>query len=173
MSRLHKPLKKVVDTSLIFNKNLVLSVDSPEYLFPLEDININLGSPVNIVDGVDPKLRTELEMFVDDLLEVTEFPKDATLQSKYAVVRYQVLSALRMKFPETDGWNIHVVNTGKLVSGILVHRDRRKEKGIFKRKKFSKIESKHFLCALPKIDLPVFIEEPDKNTVLENSNPNN
>ena len=71
-----------------------------------EDININLGSPVNIVDGVDPKLRTELEMFVDDLLEVTEFPKDATLQSKYAIVRYQVLSALRMKFPETDGWNI-------------------------------------------------------------------
>lgn len=176
VSRLHKPLKKVVDTSLIFNKNLVLSVDSPEYLFPLEDININLGSPVNIVDGIDPKLRTELEMFVDDLLEVTEFPKDATLQSKYAVVRYQVLSALRIKFPETDGWNIHVVNTGKLVSGILVHREiEEKKKGFFKKKKNSqKIESKHFLCALPKIDLPVFIEEPDdKNTVLENSNPNN
>lgn len=176
VSRLHKPLKKVVDTSLIFNKNLVLSVDSPEYLFPLEDININLGSPVNIVDGIDPKLRTEIEMFVDDLLDVTEFPKDVTLQSKYALVRYQVLSTLRMKFPETDGWSINIVNTGKLISGILVHRVvEEKKKGFFKKKKNSlKYESKHFLCALPKIDLPVFIEEPDdKNTPLENSNPNN
>lgn len=152
MSRLHKPLKKVVDTSLIFNKNLVLSVDSPEYLFPLEDININLGSPVNIVDGVDPKLRTELEMFVDDLLEVTEFPKDATLQSKYAIVRYQVLSALRMKFPETDGWNIHIVNTGKLISGILVHRViEEKRKDSLKRKILKKLNLNIFFVHFLKL----------------------
>ena len=80
-----------------------------------------------------------------------------------------------MKFPETDGWNIHVINTGKLISGILVHRViEEKKKRFFKKKNSQKTESKHFLCALPKIDLPVFIEEPDdKNTVLENSNPNN
>lgn len=176
VSRLHKPLKKVVDTSLVFNKNLILSVDSPEYLFPLEDININLGSPVNIVDGIDPKLRTEVEMFVDDLLAITEFPGDATLQTRYAIMRYQVLSALRTKFPVVDGWSIYVINTGKLISGILVTRTvEEKKKGFFKKRKVTpKTESKHFLCALPKIDLPVFIEEPDdKNTPLENPNPNN
>ncbi len=85
-------------------------------------------------------------------LEVTEFPKDATLQSKYAIVRYQVLSALRMKFPETDGWNIHIVNTGKLISGILVHRViEEKKKRFFKKKNSQKLNLNIFFVHFLKL----------------------
>lgn len=172
VSRLYKPLKKVVETSLVFNKNLVLKTNWPEYLYPLEDIIVNLGTPVNIVDNIDKKLRTEVEMFIDDLLDVTEFPGWISIQSKFAIIRYQVLSALRTKFP---GWDMAIINSGDLSVGIVMYRTvQKKTKKFFKSRFIPETETKHFLCALPSIDSIVFIEEPDmKNADKEIPNPNN
>lgn len=174
VSRLYKPFKKVVETSLMFNKNLVLRTNWPEYLYPLEEIVINLGTPINIADCIDNKLRTTVESDIDDLIEITEFPEGISIQSKFAILRYQVLSMLNTKFPETDGWVTAVINSGDLAIGIIKQRTIEKKKKRFLRKSIVETEMKHFLCALPSLDHPIFIEDPDmKNADSEISNPNN
>lgn len=172
VSRLYKPIKKVVETSLIFNENLVLKTNWPEYLYPLDDIAINLGTPLNIVDHLNKRLRTELEMSVYDLLDITEFPEGISIQSKFAIIRYQVLSHLKIKFPD---WEVAIINSGDLAVGIVLYRSvEKKKRGFLRKKSIIETESKHFLCALPSIDQPIFIEDPDmKNTDEEISNPNN
>lgn len=151
--RLYKTLKKIVETSVVLSDNLVLKTDWPEYLYSLENIVFNLGPSINIVNIEPERNKSDVEQYVYDMLVAAEIPENISIQSKFAAIRYKVLSALKIKFPD---WKITVINSGSLSVGIVLYREKKVRKGFLSRKSIER-ESKYFLCALPLIDHPLFI----------------
>lgn len=166
VSRLYKPLKKVVDTSFIVSDNLILSYNIPTLMYPFSDICVTLGKEYNLI-SIPTKNRTKTEENVDNLLYITEFPDNVSLEDKYAITRYQVLSVIRARYPEEEGWKVNMINLGDRILGIGIVREIRKKKNKFWKGK-KEIESNNFLLAVPNKDVTVFLENPDlKNTSQE------
>lgn len=165
VSRLYKPIKKVVDTSIILREDLVLSYNLPEVMYPLGELYITLGKSYNLFPKGEEE-RSDLEKEVFGLLEITSFPQDATLDDIYAICRHQVIGTLKINFPEEDGWKINLINVGDRILGIGVTRKIKNKKFW---KKSGKQESSYFLLAVPDRDNIVFLEEnsDNKNTSQE------
>lgn len=160
VSRLYKPFKKVVDTSLIIDDKTTLSYNIPTVMYPLSDICITLGKTYNIIPKKEDTTRTNIEKEIYDLLDITEFPDNCSQENKYAISRYQILGLLRVKYPKEDGWTMNLVNIGDKILGIGVVRKIKEKKSKFWKGK-TKEEYNYFLLAVPDKDTIIFTENID------------
>lgn len=159
ISKLVKPIKRIVNTSIdVVNGKIIIPYNYRETLYPLEDIVVSLGNdPKTYIEESVP--TTDTEKSVQEILDVTEFPEDMSIDDKYAIVRYQVLSTIRGLYPE---WELNVINLGDRILGIKISKQIREGK-FFSRKKKTREESKNFLLAVTSMDSPVlFVESPDE-----------
>ena len=165
VSKLYKPLKKVINTSVKFNDNLVLSFNNPEsLLYTNEEVITSFGKPASIIN-VDSKLRTTIETEVIDIMNSTEFPKNCSNNCKLSLARYQVLEILESKFSKDSEWNIKVVGLDSKSVAIIINRNTQKRKKWYSLKKENEKESNVFLLSVSDSGEIIFIENPDlKNT---------
>ena len=161
VNRLYKPFKRVVNTSLMFSEDIILSYDSPGIMYPPDEIVVTLGKEYESIPKEDKYLETKTEDSVNSLLNITEFPEDEDWRDKYAIVRYQILGLLRSLYPEENGWKMNLISGGDRILGIgLVRETREKpEAKIFKGKKIT--ESLYFLLYINSEGTVMFIENPD------------
>lgn len=162
--KLYKPItsKKVVRTSLILKEDLILDYDSPNLMFPLNEIIFNIGKLDNksIVNLPEESLRTDIEERVYSLLNITEYPKDSNNLIKLAIARYQVMDVLNINFPKAQEWSINIIQLCDKVFGICVTKKAStKFKKIFSKKKVSEDINKYFILSITNEGNIVFIEE--------------
>ena len=161
VNRLYKPLKKVVNTSLMFSDNIILSYDSPGIMYPPDEVVVTLGKEYELIPRENKYSITKTEDSVNSLLDITEFPNDGDWKDKYAIVRYQILGLLRSLYPEEDGWKMNLIPGGDRVLGIGLVRETREKPSakIFKGKKIT--ESLYFLLYINSEGTVMFVENPD------------
>lgn len=169
ISKLSKPLKKVVNTSLIMN-DLVIPYNIPTLMYPPEEIKMVLGkTETNIPEKEKSSgigTETSVEESVYNLLGITEFPSDISLEDRYAITRYQVLGVIRTTYPKSQGWEINMINLGDKTLGIGVVRKVSKKMGLLKKKKEE--EFNYFLLSVIDENTTLFLENPDsRNTATE------
>ena len=162
--KLYKPItsKKVVKTSLILKEDLILDYDSPNLIFPLNEIIFNIGKLDNksIVNLPEESLRTNIEERVYSLLNITEFPKDGNNFDKLAIARYQIMDILKMDFPRVQGWSTNIIQLCDKVFGICVTKEvTKKLKKMFLRNKVSEKINKYFILSITNDGEIVFMEE--------------
>lgn len=120
VSRLYKPIKKVVSTSLKFADNMVLEYDCPEIMYDQDECEMKLGKSVTILPDINKDLYTNTETLVTQLLDVLSYPENASVDVWYALARYKVLSHIRYLYPPTDGWIMKCARIGDRILGIGV-----------------------------------------------------
>lgn len=162
--KLYKPItsKKVVRTSLILKEDLILNYDSPNLMFPFNEIILNIGKNDNksIINLPEESIRTELEKEVYSLLDITEFPKDVNNLEKLSISRFQVMMILKQNFPKIQGWNINIIQLCDKVFGIHVTKEVtiKLKKAFFKKKVSEKID-KYFILSISDDGNIIFIED--------------
>ena len=170
--KLYKPITsgRVVKTSLILKDDLILDYNSPEITYPLSDIVFNIGkspSSKSIIVLPDTSLRNQVENSVYDILDITEFPKDASVLDKLAIARYQTIETLKINFPLNVGWKINIVQLCDKVFGISASRKTTIKK--FLKKNITTNMSRYFILAITDEGRIIFIEDPS----VKNSSKNN
>lgn len=100
VSKLQKPLKKVVWTSAIFDTEICIPYNKPENV-PTEDesILLNLGSEYESFPEVEED-KTPLEKDIESFISQISFPFDAPKETKFSIAKNQVISCLRSKKPD-------------------------------------------------------------------------
>lgn len=176
VNKLYKPIKKVVNTSVNLRSDLILEYDIPEFMYPLDELTITLGKTgINVVPEFNKDNRTKTEESVYNILDITDFPEDGTINDIFAISRYQILSVLRTIYPEIDGWKLDSVSFGERISVIGVSRvTRKKRRGVFGKKEEEK-ETENFLFTVLDKDNIIFIqnyEGDNKNSSVKDSNSN-
>ena len=156
VSRLYKPIKKVVNTALEFDESVVLNYDSPELLYDYDEILFSLGKAKEDKISVDDKELVDIENEVKNLLSISLIPRDVNSDGLFAIYRYQIINYLKVKYLGALGWKLEFVRLGDRMMAIKAKKEDEK-KGWFKKKKKEAQESDNYFFALIN-DKPVFLK---------------
>lgn len=120
ISKLYKPIKKTVKTSLNIGDNITFPYECPEIIYEPEEILLNLGKTIESIPQQIEK--TELESEVYQLINVLYKPTDASTSDLFAIYRYRVLELLKVKFPENT-WEHVYGKLGDKLMAIVVRKE--------------------------------------------------
>ena len=101
--KLQKPLKKVVRTSAIYDSGTYIPYDTPENV-PVdgENIIITLGDDYEEIPDDGVRESTELEKEIDNFIGQLSYPFDASIETKFSMIKNQIIGYLKMKKPDHD-----------------------------------------------------------------------
>lgn len=100
VSKLHKPLKKVVWTSAIYDEETYIPYNNPENV-PTgdESILITLGEGK---ESIPESEMTDLEKDIDGFIKNINTPFDASKETKFSMIKNQIISCLKSKKPDHE-----------------------------------------------------------------------
>lgn len=96
--KLHKPLKKVINTSIVFEGDIQLPYNSPDYI-PVGEESIVIGLNKTFFEMPERELN-ETEKVIYGLIRQLDFPEDATPEDKFSISKSQVIAFLKTKYSE-------------------------------------------------------------------------
>jgi hypothetical protein len=100
VSKLHKPLKKVVWTSAIYDEDTYIPYNNPENV-PIdnESILMSLGKEEEFIpETSDTGLEKDIKAFISQI----NFPFDASKETKFSLAKNQIISCLKSKKPDHE-----------------------------------------------------------------------
>lgn len=121
ISKLYKPIKKVVETSIVIGEDTI-PYDSPDTIFNIDDIVFSLGKSVEKISEVDISSKESLGNKIKNIVDLTQVPADIDSKSLYALYRYRVLEYLKTLFPE-DEWKFTYMRITDNLMAISVKKD--------------------------------------------------
>ena len=120
VSKLYKPIKKTVETSINISDNIIFPYNCPEIIYNPEELVLTLGKTTEIIpEQTEP---TEIESEVYQLLNLLYMPKDSDIRSQFAIFRYRVIELLKVKFPEVT-WEHVYGKLGDKLMAIVVRKE--------------------------------------------------
>ena len=131
VSKLLKPIKRVVNTALKFDDSITINYDSPELLYDFDELQFSLGKLKVDSMVIDDRTLTDVEKEVKDLFNVSSIPSDINSEGLFALYRYQAFNYIKVKYIESLGWSTEYVRLGDKMIAIKV--ERTSEKGWFRK----------------------------------------
>lgn len=100
VSKLQKPLKRVVHTSAIFDTNTYIPYCNPENV-PTENESILITLGNNDTELIpENEEKTDLEIDITAFISQISFPHDASKETKFSIAKNQIISCLKSKKPD-------------------------------------------------------------------------
>lgn len=137
ISKLIKPIKKAVETSLIVDSDLTLPYNNPESLFNHNEIKLSFGK-LNIERS--ERDLDEVESLVSSLYSKLHKPEDITKDEDFiSIILPKIVSILKLEFPESN------IGIAKISNNVFVIIESKEiiEKKVLSYK--SRIESNYYV----------------------------
>lgn len=166
VSRLIKPLKKLIGTSVVVNENITIPYEDSEVILETDNLELSLGGvAISKIPPLEEEKDDKVCKEITEYLKMIFFPKDATKKDIFAIARYKVTQYLEVTYPKKDGWTYNYVGLGDSVLAILISKPRH-IKGKWFWKKVVEEETNRFLLLMPEgKNNMIFLREKDENIV--------
>lgn len=130
VKKLYKPVKKIIGTSIVVDKNTIIPYNSPEMIYFGEDLDLTLGSastlklPEEAVDYVERDIRN----YVDSL----DIPENLTKDNEIlSLIRYRLYEYLKTKIKGKI--NLCRVGESEIIIQVIKETTRTEKKWFIKR----------------------------------------
>lgn len=120
ISKLYKPIKKTIETSLKIGDNIIFPYKCPDTIYDHSDIILNLGKIIETLPEQLEKSNLEEEVYL--ISDILYKPEDANSSDLFAIYRYRVLELLKVRFPESS-WEHVYGKLGDKLMAIVVRKE--------------------------------------------------
>lgn len=129
VKKLYKPVKKIIGTSIVVDKNTIIPYNSPEMIYFGEDLDLTLGSaatlklPEDAIDYVEKDIR--------DYINSLDIPEGLADSDILSIIRYRVCEYLETKIKGKI--NLCRVGDSEVIIQVIKETTRTEKKWFIKR----------------------------------------